>query len=538
MNDKKTLVNAKPIIKDKSDWLLKSINNIMHDGYSNPRMKLGDDDKNLVWASWKYDRTFLDWFLWTSLYTQSWVFRNGIDKKSDASVADIEIDSSAEPTEINNTIAQYEHIKSDLKYLLKQGKIYGGAASAILIKGMMNNTEAPLDVSKIPKGAKFSLFTRDRWQGLQWEGTAGYDALGTSDFGKFLYYKFNIVSDTGDHIAESFQKFHYSKVLRCGNRAPTQFTKYQLSGWDLPEGQHLVEELTRDETTRASIASLISKSLIEIVKMPGIRGLFSGISGDLGGNNFNSRNEVENRLKAITDFRNFNNISFLDKEDEYQQFQLGNMAGLADILEQQRRATSGAMEIPEMILYGSADSKGLIFQKDGSTTPEIEIYQQTLNNSQEYILRPIMDKLLPILWRVANGTDMPEGTTYQFLPVFKEGESAKLERAGMVVNNVEKLLHMGVFTPRDAAVEIRQHSKRTGFGTNLTDEKIERLSDEIISPEEKEGSGESVNVSTTENAISEKGSKAKTTGNIRNRDKATNSNKPSKNTYEKRGGKP
>lgn len=472
--------------KDKSTYLFGALANIikdkqLNDGFYNSRMKIGENDANLVYSKWQYERTFLDWFLWTTLYTQSWVFRNGIDKKSDATVADIEIESDADPSEINNVLTYYRKYQKNLKYLVRQGMIYGGAAAAILVEGNITEEKLkqPLNVSKIKKGAKLTLYTRDRWNGLQWEGTAGYEALGTDDFGKHDFYKFYITGDTGkniDHI-----KFHHSQVLRCGNRAPVKFTQYQLAGWDLPEGQHLLEELTRDETTRASIASLVSKSLIEIVKMPGIRGLFSGISGDLGSNSIESRSELEGRIKAVTDYRNFNNLSFLDKDDEYQQFQLGGMmTGLADILEQQRKATSGAMEIPEMILYGSADKKGLIFQKDGSQSPEIEIYQQTINNRQDYVLRPILDKLLPILWRIANGKDMPEGTTYEFIPIFKESQTAKLERASLVVNNALNLLKDGVFSPRDVAVEIRQYSKQTGFGTNLTDDRINRLSDEVV----------------------------------------------------------
>ena len=266
--------------------------------------------------------------------------------------------------------------------------------------------------------------------------------------------------------------------------------------------------------------------------MPGVRGLFSGISGDLGSGNIESQQELQGRIKAVTDYRNFNNLSFLDKNDEYQQFQFGNMAGLADILEQQRRATSGAMEIPEMILYGSADVKGLIFQKDRSTSPEIEIYQQILNNKQEYVLKPIMNKLLPILWRIANGTDMPEGTTYQFLPVFKESQTAKLERASLVVNNVEKLLNMGVFSPQDAGVEIRQFSKTTGFGTNLTDDKISKLSDETVDPKKE------VDVSPTVDVIpgNDKKPKKSKAKSVRTEHKTNKNNAARGYKFEKRGG--
>ena len=80
---------------NKADWLTSAIADLLTDNFGNPRMKIGNADENLSWSKWQYTRTFLDWFLWTTLYTQSWVFRNGVDKKSDATVADIEIDSDA-----------------------------------------------------------------------------------------------------------------------------------------------------------------------------------------------------------------------------------------------------------------------------------------------------------------------------------------------------------------------------------------------------------------------------------------------------------
>jgi uncharacterized protein len=523
-------------LKSDSNPLFTAIGNILNDGFSNSRMKIGQADQNMIFSKWTFERTFLDWMLWTTLYTQSWVFRNAIDKKSDSTVADIEIESDAEPTEINNVIAYYDKLKSDLKHLLKQAALYGGAASALLIEGQMFDTESELDVRKIKKGSKMSLFTRDRWQGLQWEETAGYEALGTSDFGKHKFYKFQITGDTGQNIETL--KFHHSRVLRCGNRPAPQFVKYQLTGWDLPEGQHMIDELTRDETTRASIASLVAKALIEVVKMPGIRGLFSGISGDLGAINSQNQTELESRIKAVVDYRNFNNLSFLDKEDEYQQFQLTAITGLADILQQQRRATSGATEIPEMILYGSSDTKGLIFQSDGTHAPEIEIYQQTLTNRSEYILRPILDKLLPVIWRIANGTDMPEGTTYQFLPIFKESQTIRLERAGIVINNVEKSINLGIMSPKDGAEELRQHAKQTGFGTNLTDDKIAKLSEEIVNISQA-----SIEVKKNEDPIKkdEKNSKSHHNPNedtkLRKQHEDNKVNKPSGYKFERRGGK-
>lgn len=462
----------------------------LRDQFTNTQMKIGNADLNINEGGWDYERNFLNWFLWTKLYNESWVFRNGIDKKSDATVSELEIDSTAEPTEIDNVIVEYQKHVSDLKYLLSQSAVYGGAASLMLIEGFINeeHMKEELDISRIPKGAKMSLLTRDRWNGLQWEGKAGLEALGTSDFKSFKYYKFYMQGeqDTSNNKDDKdvFLKAHFSYVLKGRNRKATTYTRYQLSGWDMPEGHHMLTELRRDETIRGSAASLVAKSLLEVVKMAGIRGLISGIAGNVGGDNGSSAQELEARIAGISNYRNFNNLVFMDEKDEYEQFQFNGFAGIADILQQQKKFTAGAMEIPELILYGSMETKGLMFMDDGSLGPEIEIYQQMLNNRQDYILRPIMDKLIRVLWRIANGTDMPEGTTYKFLPVFKESQTAKLDRTKVLVETMDIALKNGSISPKVAAQEYRQLSKQTGVFTNLTDDIINKMSDEPISNEE------------------------------------------------------
>lgn len=477
-NNKDNVVNPNQITDSNQLFDAIMLQVALSDGFGNSQMQIGNSDINITDGKWQYNRRFLDWFLWTTLYNESWVFRNGIDKKNKATVSEIEIISDAEPTDILRVIAVYDKHRADLKDLLIQTAIYGGAASLMLIEGFVDKTVmlSPLDVSKIPKGAKMSLYTRDRWNGLNWEGRAGYEALGTPDFNKNKFYTFHM---QGDNEATDKLKAHYSFVYRGRNRKATRFTEYQLAGWDMPEGQHIVEELLRDETTRASTVSLISKSLIEVFKMPGIRGLFSGLDGSSGSNNAAVKGEIESRIQAISRYRNFNNSSFLDKDDEYQQFQFSGFTGLAQILNAQKKFTAGAMEIPELVLYGSQETKGLMFMSDGKLSPDFEVYQQSLNERQEYILRPILDKMLPIIWRIATGKDMPEGTTYSFLPVFKESQLDKLKKFTELVTGLEKAYDTNSITSQTLAKEMRQLSKQTGVATNVTDEEINKTPDKF-----------------------------------------------------------
>ena len=66
-------------------------------------------------------------------------------------------------------------------------------------------------------------------------------------------------------------------MLRYENRTAPQLIKCgQLQGWGYAEGSHILNELSRDDQLKSAITSLVNKSLIEVVKMSGMRGVFMG----------------------------------------------------------------------------------------------------------------------------------------------------------------------------------------------------------------------------------------------------------------------
>jgi len=77
---------------------------------------------------------------------------------------------------------------------------------------------------------------------------------------------------------------------------------------------------------KADITSLINKSLIEVIKMAGMRGVFMGADKE-------NQEQLTKRLEMVNWGRNFNSLTFLDRDDEYQQHDFGGLAGLADLLE-------------------------------------------------------------------------------------------------------------------------------------------------------------------------------------------------------------
>jgi hypothetical protein len=81
---------------------------------------------------------------------------------------------------------------------------------------------------------------------------------------------------------------------------------------------------------------------------------------------------------------------------------------------------------------------------------------------------------------------MPEGTTYTFLPVFKESQLDKLKKVEILTKSLVNLIDSNVYTPQMAAQEIRQFSKQTGFGTNIVDKIIAQIPDTFAKDLQKE----------------------------------------------------
>lgn len=462
------------------------------DSFRNDLMGISNSDVNIEFGEWETNyQQMLSWSIYNTIYDSSWVARTAINKISSNMVSDLVVNTQEEPHKIEKFIKEFNKHKKELIQLLRETLKFGGAVSAMIIDGHLSNTEEPLNVSSIKKGSKLSLYTRDRWIGLEpSQEQTGYEALGTSDFLKPKYYKFNFLNENKE---DDSIKFHCSYVLRCENRQASNYTKKIVHGWGVPELFHVLTELKRNETIKGATAKLITKCLIEIIKTHGMRGLSSGLDGSSNKNAL--RKEIENRIAAVTKLRNINNISFMDVNDEYQQFQFQNFTGLADVFDRQRRETCGAFEIPEIIVYGGVDNTGIVFQKDGSYSPEIEVYNLSLQSRRTETLHAVVDKFFPILWRIANGEDLPEDFTYEFLSPFKESEASKLERTNMVINASEKLFRLGVYSSKDIAKEVRQYSKQTGFGTNITNDIIESLSDERKSDRGNENNAQNNDIS-------------------------------------------
>ena len=155
--------------------------------------------------------------------------------------------------------------------------------------------------------------------------------------------------------------------------------------------------------------------------------------------------------------------------------------GLADCYQQFIMDISGAAEIPVTKLFGRSPS-GL----NATGESDLQNYYDMIGEKQETLLRPILNKMLPPLMMSLFGA-VPDDLDFDFNPVSEPTDKERSDLAKSGTDNVVAAVNAGLVSKRTALKELKQQSERTGVWTNITDEDIEKASDEIDDPGEMGG---------------------------------------------------
>ena len=456
----------------------------VHDGsFNNNVLKLGVSDTALSSAEYLCDMITFQRMAITNTYHGSWIFRRIIDKVGqDMWRAGISIESSTDPSDIKRVYKRLARLRPELIWVTQQARLYGGAAALIMVDDGSDSLEKPLNLRAIKKGTPIQLWGTDRWFGLSTssELVTNYKSR---DFNTPKYYNFYI-----DNVREDGQssnlKVHHSRVLRFVNRRSTRLINTKLNGWGISELEHIFQDLMIHENAKNSAGSLIEKALLEIVYVDGMRGMMQGLSTGSSA----QQTALAGQLASLQNFRT-NNLVLMDKANEYQNFSY-SFSGLSELLETQRDIMAGAAEMPKVLLYG--DTKGGL---TSDSPAEMEFYAGTILGKQEDMLRPVLDKLLPVIY-ATEGVELPNDLDYDFESISGTSQSQKLELLRDTINAVNTLTENGLMTHETGLMELKQIQKLTGFGTNIQ-KRDEDLSKQSDIPESEESEGELTEETTT-----------------------------------------
>lgn len=439
-----------PLTKEPSD-----IKKLVKDHYGNSLEAIGNDDKAASFTNYGFSNDTLNYTLWLALYNDSWVFRRAIDKPSfDEIRCGISLQGSEDKSDIQALLKQH---RTNFIQLLQWGSLFGGSIAVMMFDSLDDaDYKSKMNVEKIRKANVLRMYVTDRWYGCAASSETVED-MASLDFGKPKYY--NITFADGKSLL-----VHHDYILRYEHRdAPKLIKNGYLQGWGYAEGAHIINELARDDKLKASIQSLVNKSLIEVIKMSGMRGVFMGADKD-------NENQLRKRLEMVNWGRTFNSLTFLDKEDEYQEHGFGGLGGLSDLLQQNMWLISAALEM-QGVLFGDLKSG---FANDNEA---LERYDETINGRCESYLRPVYEKFLQMAYIWKGHQDKVEFTFNSLL--VKQQSEKQMVNVQTFIQILSGLLNDGIISPRQYAESLQLYSTKGIIDFGINEKTLKELDNNV-----------------------------------------------------------
>ena len=190
-----------------------------------------------------------------------------------------------------------------------------------------------------------------------------------------------------------------------------------------------------------------------------MRGLFMGTDSK-------NAEQLNKRLEMVNWARNFNSLTFLDKDDEYSMNTFSGVTGLADLMEQNMWLIAAALEM-EGVLFG--ELKGGLT----SDSQAIENYSNTINNRCKIIAQPIIQKFLWIYYQMKGFTVKP---IFEFnLLARKKEDKDKMDAMKNYADILSQLLQDGVIDTKKYAQCIQQYTTKGIVSITFSEEEIKDL---------------------------------------------------------------
>lgn len=424
------------------------------DAFSNPVHQLGFGTQNPI-ESTQYPLTRMsqNYALLNSLYRSNWIVQNIIDTiPSDMTKKWFELTGSVsqEAKRRVDALMRSSRLRKSIGDGLKWGRLYGGAAGIILIKGQ-EQLEEPLNLDAIMPGTFAGLYVVDRWSGVYPESELVSD-MTDPDFGLPAYYT---VRDEND---KDVQRVHHSRVIRFIGRELPYYERIAETYWGESELEAIYDEIAKRDNVSHNIASLTFRACRDYMEMDNVDQLFA-----IGGQQQQERFWRTMQAQAVLD-TNFG-MRVVNKGDAIHNTQY-TFAGLADVYDGVMMDVAGAARIPVTKLFGRSPA-GM----NATGESDLQNYYDYIDEQRESRLRPIIERLLPVLALSAWGV-VPDDLDIKFPPLWTpkavELASIAAQKTQVVIDTFKaQLIDAG-----QAQAELKGLSDETGMFGGIEDETI------------------------------------------------------------------
>lgn len=434
------------------------------DSFQNPLARLGMGSNSLLeGTSYPIQRITRDYNLMNSLYRNSWIAKkiiNAIPEDMCKNWFSISAELTPEVQDRFDKLEQRTLIKEKIVEGLTWGRLYGGAGAIMLIEGHEDILDEPLNLDDIMPNSFKGLMVLDRWSGI-YPGIELITDISDPEFGLPEFYE---IKDINGQIK---QQVHHSRVLRFTGRKLPFWEDQTEMHWGASELEHVYDELVKRDNTSWNIAALIFQANVLVNKVDGLDQMLA-MTDEQTQQDFYNVKTAQNRL------RNSSAMMLIGNKDEISSLNY-TFSGINDIYESFMLDVAGACDMPVTKLFGRAPA-GM----NATGESDENMYYDMIGQQQESVLKPKMNKLLPVMFMSEFG-EVPDDLGVKFNPIKTPSDSEVADLVGKKVTAIKDVFDSAIISQKIAMAELHEISYTTNMFTNITDEDIEKADDETNS---------------------------------------------------------
>lgn len=426
------------------------------DTFSNPLFHLGYGSQSPLEATeYPLTRMTYDYALLNSLYRSNWVVQNVVGIIPDDMLREgFTVSGVISPKyqqELDRCLRQtqlYDRINEGMRW----GRLYGGAAGLILIGGQ-EDLSKPLELDTILPGTFAGLYIVDRWSGIT-PGMELVSDLADPDFGLPKYYDINMAD------GRTVVSVHHSRIIRFVGRELPYLEKMAEMYWGESEVEALYADVVKHDNVAANMAALTFRANVDYMEVENLDQLFS-VAPTAIQQRFWNMMQAQNVLKS-----NFG-MQLVNKGDSVKNTQY-TFTGLQEIYDSMCLDLSGASRIPVTKLFGRAPA-GL----NATGESDLQNYYDYVDTLRESKLRPILEKLLPIIAMSVWG-GVPEDMDIQFPPLWTPTAKEVAEIAKAKAETIIAAFQANLLDQATAQRELKKLAEETSMFDSISEETIKK----------------------------------------------------------------
>lgn len=425
------------------------------DAFSNPLYRIGYGSQSPLEAT-EYPLTRMtdNYALLNSLYRDNWVVQNVVGIIPDDMTkewftlsGDIAPDQRADFDRLQRVTQLQSRINEGLRW----GRLYGGAGGLILIKGQENMLEEPLDLETILPGSFVGLYIFDRWCGITPDMGLVND-MADPDFGLPEYYTIN-----GEE-SRIIARVHHSRIIRFTGRELPFLEKIAEMYWGESEIEALYHDVVKHDNVSNNMAALTFRANTDTMEVENLNQLFSLTSTE-------QQRRFWNTMQAQTVVKSNFGMQLVNKGDQITNTQY-SFAGFPEVYDSMCLDLAGAARIPVTKLFGRSPA-GM----NATGESDLRNYYDYVDTLRESKLRPILEKLLPVLCFSLWG-GVPDGIEINFPTLWTPTAMEIADIALKKAQAIRDTFQAGLFQADTAQRELKALAEETGMFGSITDEEI------------------------------------------------------------------